>query len=353
MLSWATAWSNRAFDEYAGFYSNSFLTKDFNGRQNWLEYRKPRIVYKPSISVEVADMQVTPLNDRQVEVEFTQFYEGGQLKVRSRKKLLLGLEHNGWKILWEGNASDTMLGVESGAEKKQETPSDRPVQLPPVSDLAPPTIEVAEKQSNETNATEELKIDVEMARVDEGASESQLVDNQVPANAQEASVTNPEEVVSQASFVEEDQASLVQAQEATKLEAAVSEDPVVEEAVAENQEAASLIDKESIAKFLKDWANRWSSKDFEAYANLYGEEFSNPKFSRLEDWLAYRKPRILGKNSIEVSVELLEVKPLDDGRVETRLIQNYAGNQLKVRSLKRLILDVSGETPKIIWEGNA
>lgn len=300
VLSWATAWSNRAFDEYAGFYSNSFLTKDFKGRQNWLEYRKPRIVYKPSISVEVVDIQVNPLNDRQVEVEFTQFYEGGQLNVRSRKKLLLGLEHNGWKILWEGNASDTMLGVESGTEKKQETPSDRPVQLPPVSDSLVPPLEVTEQEPQSISAVD-------------------------PRETGDLSVQ----------------------------EEAVSEDPVVEDVVTREAEPILSIDKESIAKFLEDWANRWSSKDFEAYANLYGEEFSNPKFSRLEDWLAYRKPRILGKNSIEVSVELLEVKPLDDGRVETRVIQNYAGNQLKVRSLKRLILDVSGETPKIIWEGNA
>ena len=311
VLSWATSWSNRAFDEYAGFYSNSFLTKDFRGRQIWLEYRKPRIIYKPSISVEVADMRVTPLNDRQVEVEFTQFYEGGQLKVRSRKKLLLGLEHNGWKILWEGNASDTMLGVETGTENNQKRPSDPPVRLPPMSDSLVPPMEVAQKEPQRINEND-------------GSSLDQTAE----------------------------QVALVQEQETTKFETAVSEDPVVEEAVAENREASS-IDKELIAKFLEDWANRWSSKDFEAYADLYGEEFSNPKFSRLEDWLAYRKPRILGKQFIEVSIQLLEIKALEEGRVETRVIQNYAGNQLKVRSLKRLILDVSGGTPKIIWEGNA
>ena len=193
-----------------------------------------------------------------------------------------------------------MLGVESGTEKKQEMSSDRPVLLPPVSDSLVPPLKVAQQEPQ--------SISVVSSRETGGFS--------------------------------------VQKE-------AVSEDPLVENVLTQENEPTLSIDKESIAKFLEDWANRWSSKDFEAYANLYGEEFSNPKFSRLEDWLAYRKPRILGKNSIEVSVELLEVKPLDDGRVETRVIQNYAGNQLKVRSLKRLILDVSGETPKIIWEGNA
>jgi hypothetical protein len=136
-------------------------------------------------------------------------------------------------------------------------------------------------------------------------------------------------------------------------EEAVAQDPVVEEVEAQMPANTVPVSTETIQKFLSEWVTYWSEKDFEAYAKLYGEEFSNSKFSRLEDWLAYRKPRILGKDSIEVSVEILEVRPLEDGRIEARLIQNYAGNEIKVRSLKRLILDISGSTPKIIWEGNA
>jgi hypothetical protein len=136
-------------------------------------------------------------------------------------------------------------------------------------------------------------------------------------------------------------------------ENALAQDPLVDEVVSSTKESAQEVDKELISDFLLQWASYWSSKDFQAYANFYGEEFSNHKFSSLEDWLAFRKPRILGKQFIEVSVQLLDIKPLEDGRIETRLIQNYAGNNLRVRSLKRLILDVTGSVPKIIWEGNA
>ena len=353
VLSWATAWSNRAFDEYANFYSNSFLTKDFSGRQNWLEYRKPRIIYKPSISVEVADMQITPLNDRQVEVEFTQFYEGGQLKVRSRKKLLLSNELGGWKILWEGNASDTMLGVESGTREKEERPVDRPTQLAPVSAVEGDPV-VSMEISNPNPVNEPLILaNGEEAEKTTPASESETLVTQ-DANVQETATEN---VVIQDSELQsltpQDALARDSTTQDTLAEDAVAPDPVVEEVIAQKPDDVVPVSTEAIQKFLSDWATYWSAKDFEAYAKLYGEEFSNSKFSRLEDWLAYRKPRILGKDSIEVSVEILEVKPLEDGRIEARLIQNYAGNEIKVRSLKRLILDISGSTPKIIWEGNA
>ena len=353
VLSWATAWSNRAFDEYANFYSNSFLTKDFSGRQNWLEYRKPRIIYKPSISVEVADMQITPLNDRQVEVEFTQFYEGGQLKVRSRKKLLLSNELGGWKILWEGNASDTMLGVESGTREKEERPVDRPTQLAPVSALeGDPVVSVKISNPSPVNELVNLANDLETERTTPASESETLVapDAAVQETLAQNSATKGSELQSSTSVDTLAQGGTAQD---NLTEEAVAQDPVVEEIAVQIPDNIVPVSTEAIQKFLSDWATYWSAKDFEAYAKLYGEEFSNSKFSRLEDWLAYRKPRILGKDSIEVSVEILEVKPLEDGRIEARVIQNYAGNAIKVRSLKRLILDISGSTPKIIWEGNA
>jgi murein L,D-transpeptidase YafK len=101
-----------------------------------------------------------------------------------------------------------------------------------------------------------------------------------------------------------------------------------------------------------EWAQAWSSKDFETYAEFYSDSFETRKFGSKEEWLEYRKPRILGKRSIQVDIQNLVIKALDAGLAEVRFEQNYRAGNLKVRSVKKMQLAREGDTWKILWEGN-
>ncbi|MBM3375066.1 MAG: hypothetical protein FJY35_03130 [Betaproteobacteria bacterium] len=103
VLDWAEAWSGKDFDSYSDFYSEVFQTTRFKSKSQWLDYRKPRIVGKRSISVEIRNLVVKVLENGRAEAVFEQNYKAGNLKVRSAKKLQFIREDDSWRILWEGN----------------------------------------------------------------------------------------------------------------------------------------------------------------------------------------------------------------------------------------------------------
>jgi murein L,D-transpeptidase YafK len=103
VLDWAEAWSGKDFDSYSDFYSEVFQTTRFKSKSQWLDYRKPRIVGKRSISVEIRNLVVKVLEGGRAEAVFEQNYEAGNLKVRSAKRLQFIREGSNWRILWEGN----------------------------------------------------------------------------------------------------------------------------------------------------------------------------------------------------------------------------------------------------------
>lgn len=103
LAQWARAWSQKDFQQYADFYSGSFKTAQFPSKQVWLEHRKPRIVGKSKIVVELDAIKVDFLSDHRAQATFSQRYESGNLKLNTRKKVLLVFEDKTWRIQSEGN----------------------------------------------------------------------------------------------------------------------------------------------------------------------------------------------------------------------------------------------------------
>lgn len=100
---WAKAWSAKDFKRYADFYSESFKNAQFSNKKAWLEFRRPRIVGKASITVELEAIKVDFVSKERARVSFNQRYESGNLKLNTRKNVAMILENGQWRIQSEGN----------------------------------------------------------------------------------------------------------------------------------------------------------------------------------------------------------------------------------------------------------
>lgn len=98
---WAEVWSAKDFEGYVSLYSQAFETKNHASRQEWVDYRRPRVSRPGDILIELSDLRVRVLSDDRVEVRFRQRYEAPNLKVSSQRGLLWHREAGQWKILRE------------------------------------------------------------------------------------------------------------------------------------------------------------------------------------------------------------------------------------------------------------
>lgn len=107
LMQWAKAWSSVDFERYAGFYDVSFSNDRFKTRADWLAFRKPRIVGKSSIRVELSEVEVQLRKSSQgptrAKAGFSQRYESGRLRLNVRKEMDLVYRGNQWFIQSEGN----------------------------------------------------------------------------------------------------------------------------------------------------------------------------------------------------------------------------------------------------------
>ncbi|MEY3572859.1 MAG: hypothetical protein RJA77_774 [Pseudomonadota bacterium] len=101
--AWAKSWSSMNFDAYADFYAETFKTNAHPSRSAWLAFRKPRILNKPRILVEVSQVNVQFQGNEKATVRFLQRYEAGNLKLSSRKSQTWVLEGQAWRIQSESN----------------------------------------------------------------------------------------------------------------------------------------------------------------------------------------------------------------------------------------------------------
>jgi hypothetical protein len=107
LIQWAKAWSSVDFERYAGFYDVSFANDRFKTRADWLAFRKPRVVGKSSIRVELSGIEVQLKKSNQgltrAKARFSQRYESGRLRLNVRKEMDLVYRGNQWFIQSEGN----------------------------------------------------------------------------------------------------------------------------------------------------------------------------------------------------------------------------------------------------------
>jgi tetratricopeptide (TPR) repeat protein len=90
------------------------------------------------------------------------------------------------------------------------------------------------------------------------------------------------------------------------------------------------------------WAKAWSDKDMEAYLSAYGTEFTPSTRQTRSAWEEDRRKRIVGKTSIAVKLENLNVT-VSANKAIAKFRQIYRAESLSVSSRKTLELVKTGE----------
>jgi tetratricopeptide (TPR) repeat protein len=96
--NWAKAWSSQDADKYLASYADSFKTPKGESRKTWEQQRRERIAAPKSISVELANQNVTIVDSSNAKVTFKQSYKGAGKPIRTDKTLLLKKENGSWLI---------------------------------------------------------------------------------------------------------------------------------------------------------------------------------------------------------------------------------------------------------------
>jgi ketosteroid isomerase-like protein len=86
---------------------------------------------------------------------------------------------------------------------------------------------------------------------------------------------------------------------------------------------------------VRQWAAAWQSQDMQRYLDAYSERFEPANGASLAQWKSARRARIVGKNSIEISLHNLQVSVAGD-RATARFSQNYQAGDLNSTTQKSL-----------------
>lgn len=103
-----------------------------------------------------------------------------------------------------------------------------------------------------------------------------------------------------------------------------------------------------IASTIKQWAENWSSKNFEAYRGFYETGFKG-RFLSHQEWLNDRKNKILKAEFIHVSVTDLKIRWSGE-LAKATFKQKYRSNNYQDETLKELTLKSAGDRWIIVTE---
>lgn len=105
--AWRQAWSSRDSDAYLSFYSPNFTPADGQKRADWAAARRKNLASRPAIKVEVREINVERIDDRQLRLAFLQDYAAGSYRETAQPKILRLVRQQGkWLIAeeWQGMA---------------------------------------------------------------------------------------------------------------------------------------------------------------------------------------------------------------------------------------------------------
>ena len=98
--NWKNAWMSQNFDQYIGYYSDNFKNNKGMDLEKWKQFRKPRVINKPSINLKLENIEISK-NKNLYSVSFTQIYKSGDIDSTTKKTLLIELIDDQLKIVNE------------------------------------------------------------------------------------------------------------------------------------------------------------------------------------------------------------------------------------------------------------
>ena len=98
--NWKNAWMSQNFDQYIRYYSDNFKNNKGMDLEKWKQFRKPRVINKPSINLKLENIEISK-NKNLYSVSFTQIYQSGDIDSTTKKTLLIELIDDQLKIVNE------------------------------------------------------------------------------------------------------------------------------------------------------------------------------------------------------------------------------------------------------------
>ena len=123
--------------------------------------------------------------------------------------------------------------------------------------------------------------------------------------------------------------------------------PAVKPAAASADSAAEQAAQEAVLA----WAKAWSAKDVASYLGAYSKEFAPPGKQSRAAWEEDRRKRIVGKTSISVKLDNLDVT-ISGNKAVAKFRQQYRAGALSVSSRKTLHLLKTGDHWQITKESS-
>ena len=96
----SSAWSNKDFAAYTGFYSSRHRAQ-FKTHEQWVAHRRNRILRPGEISVLVSDIQIKWRSDNRAVIDFKQAFKSPRYSDRVLKRLEFERLGSQWKITEE------------------------------------------------------------------------------------------------------------------------------------------------------------------------------------------------------------------------------------------------------------
>lgn len=109
-------------------------------------------------------------------------------------------------------------------------------------------------------------------------------------------------------------------------------------------------DSSSIMQTIRAWALAWSSKNIDAYATFYAEDFVPDNGMSREQWLARRSTRLERSPTFRIRIEAPRIQRLSGRRAQVDFVQHYDSPRYSDRVDKRLILEREGTRWRIARE---
>ena len=144
-------------------------------------------------------------------------------------------------------------------------------------------------------------------------------------------------------------APIAKAPVVTSPPAAAPAPPAASPAVPAAAPAAASGAEKEVEAAVRGWAAAWAAKDMSGYLGSYGKEFNPPGSKSRKLWEEDRRSRIVGKSSISVRVNELEVS-VSGAKAVAKFRQAYSADALNVSSRKTLELVKAGDRWVIVRE---
>ena len=107
------------------------------------------------------------------------------------------------------------------------------------------------------------------------------------------------------------------------------------------QEVLAVVDR---------WAESWSKQDLGQYFSLYSENY-RPELGRTRnEWQDLRRQRLTTPQFIELNIDDISVRQIDENRVQVKLKQSYRSNFYQDQILKSINLIKENGTWRILME---